>query len=255
MRYGRVEVSGIKGVARSQNSAANGDLRSRTPARIAVAVPPLVVVADEVLSRAEMAQRGKDLDADTHVLSDVRHFVGGQGSRLVEDRLAHADRANVVKAPGEAQLLDGLGVKAEVLTDCGSHGGDALGVAAQVGILGLERVDERLGNAHRERSQSVPLRFELGGALRDFLANDSFDTPLVHQQAALVQSSLHGGFDLGHPHRLDEIVHDAEIHRVHGRARVVGAGDHDHRHLRVDLAEATHCFEAVHAGHPHVAER
>ena len=66
----------------------------------------------------------------------------GERARLVEDRLADADAADVAQPPGEAYLLYGLGGQAQLGRDRRRQIRDATGLAAIVRFLGLHRRDE-----------------------------------------------------------------------------------------------------------------
>jgi hypothetical protein len=85
------------------------------------------------------------------LLAHVRELLGRQPGRLVEHLLADADLPHVVQAPREADLLDDLVVQPEFGRDRGRRGRHPVGVSAQVGALRLQRVDQGLRNAGRER--------------------------------------------------------------------------------------------------------
>ena len=64
--------------------------------------------------------------------------------RLVEDRAADGDLADVVEQRGAAQADDPLAVEAERLADRDRVGGDVLGVVARVEVLRVDARDERV---------------------------------------------------------------------------------------------------------------
>ena len=123
---------------------------------IAGSVVALVVVADPVGFLGEV-RGGHDLAAERGVALHLRVLVVGEPAGLVEDRVGHADLADVVQEPGEAHARDPLGAQVELGGDERAQLGDGLAVAAGVGVLGVD--GEREGVGERAGVRSAAARF------------------------------------------------------------------------------------------------
>ena len=92
----------------------------------------------------------------------------GERARLAEDLLGHAELAEVVQAACEARQLDGLFVRAQPPGEARRELGDALGVAAALGVAGVDRLGEPLG---RPVAGRVTVRRAASGRLAADLAS------------------------------------------------------------------------------------
>ena len=101
---------------------------------------------------------------------------------LVEDLLADADLADVVQPARGADRLHLLVGAAELCRHHGREIGHPGGVAAEVGVLGLERVDQRLERGDRDPLLGGLLDPPLGRPQRDFLLEPLVDL-LAFEQA------------------------------------------------------------------------
>src|SRR5262249_41566579 len=129
-----------------------------------------------------------------------------------------------------------------------------LTVVAGLVLAGIERADQR-----EERRLICPLDVaqggaELTGAVPD-LALQLLLVALPRQlDAALGQRALDGADEVGQLGWLEEVIHRAAAETVDGGLGVTVAGGHDHRGLRVPLAEGFQQPDAVAPGHLHVAD-
>src|SRR6266516_3598984 len=117
---GAVGGHGVERVAHREDPRAEGDLLAHQPRRVAAAVPALGVRADD------------------------QPFVLVEGPGLVQDRLRHADLADVVQQEPVAQA--GVGGQLRV-DDLGERGGVvvcAVQVRPRGGVLGLDHEGQRL---------------------------------------------------------------------------------------------------------------
>jgi hypothetical protein len=88
----RVERVGDREHARGER-----DLLAREAVGVAAAVPALVVVADDQRRLVEEVDVAQDRGADLGVAGDAAELVARQRRRLEQDRVGHADLADVVQ--------------------------------------------------------------------------------------------------------------------------------------------------------------
>ena len=134
-----------------------------------------MVAAHETDHILEMDQRRQDLGADRHVLLHVLVLVVGEGALLVEDLLPDADLADVVQPAAGAHRLDLLVAAAQLGRDHGRKIGNPGRVAPQVGVLGLQRVDQGLQRRHRDPLLVGLLQPPLGDPGRHLLLEPLID--------------------------------------------------------------------------------
>ena len=115
---------------------------------------------------------------------------------------------------------------------------DALGMAAQVHVLRLERVDQCFDDVDAERAERELLALELRGSKRDFLANEALDVSLLDRESAPVQHALDGLLQVGELDGLHQVVHRTGRQHFGRRRRVVDGGEHDDGELRIDRERA-----------------
>ena len=129
-------------------------------ARVAGAVPALVVRAGDLLGEAEdrRAAAGEDAAADLGVLLEHLALVVGQRARLEPDGVRDADLADVVQRRGVAQVLDRVGGEAELAGRAARRCGRRAWCAAAVS-------SSRYSAASARRS-SVSLRASSRSAVR-----------------------------------------------------------------------------------------
>ena len=112
--------------------------------RVAGAVEALVVV-QHPLGLDRQLSGDEDAVPDADVLAHLLPLVVGERRRLVQDRIRHADLADVVQEAGEPEPLDALAVEAEAGADRDAELGDGLGVAARPDRLRVDSPRERRG--------------------------------------------------------------------------------------------------------------
>ena len=96
---------------------AQRDLLPRDPVRVATTIPPLVVVADGRPRRCEVPEPGDDAGALHGVGTHHLPLVRGEGAGLEQDRVGHADLADIVHGRGQRQHPHPLGIEPEPLGD------------------------------------------------------------------------------------------------------------------------------------------
>src|SRR5206468_11450 len=117
----------------------------------AFAVEALVVRPDDGERRGNIAhQRRQDTRADYGVRHDVPVLGVGELACLVEDRLAHADLADVVQLGPEGDGVHDRLRQPHLAADPRGVVGDPHRVAARVGVLFLEEMDQRLEPFERQ---------------------------------------------------------------------------------------------------------
>ena len=140
---GAVGGERVVGVAGGHDAHRKRDGVAGKPVRIAAAVRPLVVVADEVEDRLKRLQPAADLLAGIGMPADLLHLFGVQAARLVQDRVRRADLADIVQDGAAAQLAADRFVKAHDPRDLGDERADAFDVAAGAMVPGLDGAGER----------------------------------------------------------------------------------------------------------------
>ena len=105
----------VVGVADEDDARLDRDLLTREAVRVAAAVPVLVAVADDLADLLQPLDRGEDARAQLGVEPDDLPLLVGERARLGEDRLGHADLADVVEERAELEPLQRLRVEPELL--------------------------------------------------------------------------------------------------------------------------------------------
>ena len=137
LRYERVEVMASYASATMTMYGSIGCPRSSGPAEL------------RGLARRARRDRREEVDVGQHlhrhpfVHAHLRELFRGELARLVEQMVRHDELADVVHQRGEAQPLQPRGRHAELLADVPGVARDPLGVTGGVGILRLERADQR----------------------------------------------------------------------------------------------------------------
>ena len=188
------------------------------------------------------------------MLLDVLELVVGQRPLLVEHFLADPDLADVVQPAGGAHPLDLLVVEPHLGGDGGGEVGDARRVAAEVGVLRLERVDQGLERGHRDPLQVGPLGPHLGGAGRDLLLEPAADLLVLDPVLAAAERAGDGAAQHVEVDRLGEVVERAALHAERGGGGVVHGGEHEDRHVRLGVDDPGDEVDAAGPGQVHVEE-
>ena len=216
------------------------------PVRESRPVDPLVMRAHDLEHPWAIAQqRREDLLADHRVLHDVQVLVVRQPRGLVEHFLTDADLADVVQLGADAEVLERRRIQAERARDGVGVRGHARRVAAGVGVLGFQRVRQRLH----------PLEEQLLDATR-LLLHALLEVVLVvavlEDQPALLEGLTHPRLHVVHLERLGHVVERA-LRQAPDRAREVRDGG-DHHDARVGPARPHlgQQLDAVHLRHPDV---
>ncbi len=123
--------------------AAERDVESGQPGRVAAAVPALVMLPHGAGGVAEPRDQGHD--HGVAVLRVLAHFLvlgGGESPWLVEDRVRDEQLADIVQQAGPLQLVE-LGVaETELLAEQSAVRAHSLGVAASASIVEAQGGDE-----------------------------------------------------------------------------------------------------------------
>ena len=180
------------------------------------------MVADIQEGVAQVMERRENLEADPHVILHMGVFRLREGARLVEDRFANADLADVVQASGGVNRLDGDGVQPEVPGDRGGDFRHPLRVPPQVQVLRFHGVDQRLGDTDTHRAQRALLALQLNRAQRHFLAHEAIDRPPLHMADAAHHRALDGRLEIGKLDGLREVVERAAGEGLGGAGGVNG---------------------------------
>ena len=133
------------------------------PVRIAVAVPALVLVADDASHGAHARDRAQDPLADRRVLAHDLPLALVERPGLVQDLVGDADLADVVEQRRGADATDLLAASASASPTLRGQVDDALRMLARVAVALLERRGERRDHvavpetrAPRRRSSGEP---------------------------------------------------------------------------------------------------
>ena len=127
-------------------------------------------------------------------------------------------------------------------------------MTAQIWILGLERVDERLERRGRDSFQAVPLPLQLGGPRGDLFLEPLIELAILEQHLAALQGAMHGAAQIGELDRLGEVVHRTALHAERGAGGVVDGGQHEDRQLRLDFDRLRNEIDAARPGHANVGQ-
>src|SRR5205807_1225667 len=126
------------------------------PTRVAASVGTLVV---RVHPRAQVVEVGsrEHARAELRMLHHLAVLGVVEQARLAQDRVRHADLADVVDHPGEPYALDPLLAHTELTGDGGGVPADGLGVASGPAVADVERLGE-----HEHRGDAL-LALEVAG--------------------------------------------------------------------------------------------
>ena len=183
----------------------------------------------------------------SRMLLDVLEFLGGQRPRLVQDRLAGADLADVVQLGAKPDVLQQLADVAELNRGLHRVPADPGGVAAGVGVLRLQRVHQGL---HPVDQRFLVAAVQLPDAGLEILLIES----VLQHQLALFQRLVHPSAHLFHHHRLGDVVEGAELEALDGRSHVGHAGQHDDRHVGKEPERLAEEGDPVHLRHVDVGD-
>ena len=150
LRVGPVGRHGVERVGDAHDAAEEGDLVALHALGVAAAVHVLVVHEPVARLLLEQRHRLEDVLPLGRVLLHDLVLLVGEGGGLAQDLVLDADLADVVDDPREVDALHLLRAHPEVLGDTGGVVGDALGVAAGVGVLLVDRVRQHADGAHEE---------------------------------------------------------------------------------------------------------
>src|SRR5437762_2384051 len=132
----------VEHVDDGDDAGAERDRFTHEAVGVAVAVAPLVVVADRERPGGEELEGRHDLRADERMPPHEFPLVGLEGAALAKHGFRDADLSDVVQEPRLADRLGLRGREAERLRQAPAHRADPLGVAARVRVFRLERVRE-----------------------------------------------------------------------------------------------------------------
>ena len=132
--------------------------------------------------------------------------------------------------------------------------GDAVGVTAEEGVLGLLCVHQRAHDLDDDAVEELTLLIEFLGLGGDLFADEPLDLALLDREVALVQHALDRRGEIAELDGLHQIVHRAVRERLRRGRSVVDGGEHHDREVGVDRERGGHEGEAGHAGHAHVGE-
>ena len=138
LRYARDVVMAEKASATAMIRAIKGMASPASPIDIAGPVPALVVVADARADQVGVGQVTHDQVAEDDVLLDDLVLVVGQGARLAQQMVRHADLADVVQQSGQPDRPDGRLVETVLLREEDRVASDVLGVPLRIAVLGVD---------------------------------------------------------------------------------------------------------------------
>ncbi len=145
---------------------ANGDVFARESVGIAGTIEEFVVVQNHKADARELRERLEEPCGERHVGLHGVPFFGIERAVLVEDVFGDADFADIVEDGGQTNFLDfGFG-QTERFSEQSSVGGNLLGVALGVLILGIDGVGE--GSDGVENRLGKRGRAVHGGGSRSF---------------------------------------------------------------------------------------
>ena len=143
-------VHRVEAVGHRQDPGHQWDRFPFQPVGISGAVVPLVVREHRGQQVRDPAESLEDPAADQDVLGDLREFLGRQRAPLAQDRVGHADLADVVEQSGEVDVAQfGLG-EPQLAGQLDGDPRNALAVAAGVGVLGVDGRGQRADQAREE---------------------------------------------------------------------------------------------------------
>ncbi|MCY1297384.1 hypothetical protein D9M70_468210 [compost metagenome] len=165
-----------------------------------------------------------------------------------------AEQLVLEQALGDRRAVEGdeglRGARAEVVQAAGDQFLAAAGLAAD------QHVDRRLRQLQHLAAQLLHAGGEAEQARVDALAQVGglAQAAVLQHQAALVEGALQALQQGLRAERLFQEVVGALAHRLDRHRHVAVAGEEDHRQVAVELLQAFEQGQAVHAGHPHVAQ-
>src|SRR6476620_1230772 len=137
-----VRGHGVVRITGEDDPAGDRNRRARQAVGIALAVPALVLVADDASHGAKTRDGAQDALADRRVLAHDLPLTLGERTGLVEDLVGNPDLADVVKERRGADTADLLAVQRQGLADPRGQVDDALRVLTRVAVALLERRGE-----------------------------------------------------------------------------------------------------------------
>src|SRR5713226_8195600 len=147
---GTVGGHGVEGVRDSNDARHQRNIGRFLAVRIAAAVHVLVVQLDAGNHFLELRDRAHDVGAFDGVLLHQVELFRSQGAGLFEDAVVHADFTDIVQERGDADFVEILGGKAELLAYEEGVLGYAPGMASRIGILFVDRRGEHADGAKEE---------------------------------------------------------------------------------------------------------
>ncbi len=147
-----VRTHGIEGVGEPQNAGYERNLLADEAIGIALAVPAFMMVKDGGQHAGHLRNAVEDGVADAGVLLNFGEFFLGEAAGFAEDRFGNADFSHIMDHSGEAKEFDLFVGEVERAGHGGGEYADAFGVAAGVGVLGVDGGGERVDGAEEELS-------------------------------------------------------------------------------------------------------
>ena len=148
----------VPGVADQADAARERDVLPREAVGIAAAVPALVLRPHGGREVGERADRVDDPRADRRVLAHHVPLGGGQAAGLAQDRVGHADLADVVQQRDLADRGGVVGVHPQLGGDRQRELEHRLGVLGGVVLTRVERGDQRLAGGRLDLGAAVEAR-------------------------------------------------------------------------------------------------
>src|ERR1700687_1944302 len=251
---GALRSQGIECIGGAENSWPERKALTGQAAGISCPVPTLVMVFDVVQRRFEVRKRRKDVESDLDVTLHVLEFFGSQAIGFVQDRLANSDLADIVKPAGDLQIFAHRFIESQLFGYLPGELSDSLRMTAEIHVLCLHRVDQRLGDAHRHEAQGFLFLFELGGAKRDLFADQHVEATHLDQLESLLERPIDSLLQVSELYRLHQIVGGAGREHFGCRGRIVYCRQHDYREILIPLACQGYDLDAGHPRHPHVTK-
>jgi hypothetical protein len=140
---GTVADHRVHRVSDGEQPRAQRDLRAAQAARVAHAVPALVVGDDDLPRDRRETGSGDQSLADLGMLAHDVDLAEVEWAGLEEHRVRHTDLADIVEQEAEGDLRIGREGGVDHLTQRDAERRDALDVATGDGVAGVDRTGER----------------------------------------------------------------------------------------------------------------
>src|SRR6185437_7495454 len=147
---GAVGSNGIKGIGHGDNARQEGDFIAFQAVRITAAVERFVVQFDAGDHFRQLFHRTQDVGALGGVCLHDLVLFRSKGARLLEHAILDADFAYVVQLGGDAHPFDELILQPHFRGQQDGVAGNAIGVAAGVGVLFVNRAGQHLDGVHEQ---------------------------------------------------------------------------------------------------------